>query len=360
MRLLLIVFLFSATLAQAQFASKITCFFPKAWNGKQAILVSSPLGRKQGIDTATIDNRSATFIVKLAEPCPAYVWVEGNKEDITLFLDSPQIAVAYDPEAAVQTVISGSPESELWRQEKNKASERNEFATELYRQAYEAFSASDSLTGLRYRRMIDSLQVVIEKMLVQQIENNPTSGLSWYKFSDSYNRFPYKQAWSLFIKLSTFSNYPTYKSIQQVLLQRQPGKKAPDFSLISLTNDTITLSKLESRLILIDFASLTLHTCQERHSALRKLYETYHSLGLDIITICFEPDRQTWQANRVRDCLPWRQAFSLLKPSDPVIDAFAVKRMPDNVLLGADKTVLERDLSVSELDAKLKQLLNKP
>ncbi|WP_460978904.1 DUF4369 domain-containing protein [Spirosoma knui] len=360
MKLLLIVFLLSATQAQAQFESKITCFFPKAWNGKQAMLVSSPLGRKQIIDTTTIHNRSITFTATLAEPCPAYVWIEGNQDDITLFLDSPQIAVAYDPEATVQTVISGSPESDVWREEKKKSADRSESSTELYRQAYEAFSAGDTSASLRYRRMIDSLHVAGEKTLMQQIENNPTSGVSWFKFASSYSEFSYKQAWSLFSKLSSFSNYPTYKSIQQYLLKRQPGKKAPDFSLITLTSDTVTLSKLNSRLILIDFASLTMHTCHERHAALKKLYETYHPLGLDIITICFEPDQQTWQANLVRGRLPWRQAFSLLKPSNPILDAFAVERMPDNVLLGADKTVIERDLSVSELDTKLKQLVNKP
>jgi hypothetical protein len=345
--------------AWAQLNCTVNGYFPKSWEGKQAMLVVSPLNHKRLIDTTTIHNRSATFTAKVAEPCPAYVWVEGNKEDIQLFIDSPQIQLALDPDAAVPVLISGSFETELWQEQKSQLSELTESSSELHMQAFDAFRAGDSLAGLRYKKLADSMQALQGKMLIQQIERNPTSGLSWYMFVENYSEFRYTLACSLFSRLASFSMSPSYKTIREVLLRRRPGRKASDFSLLSLTGDTVRLSKTDNRLILIDFASITLNTCRERHKALKKLYETYHPLGLEIITICFEYSKQAWQENMINDPLPWHQLVCLPDSFASIMVPFAVERMPDSMLLDADKIIIERDLSITELDTKLKQLLNK-
>lgn len=320
------------------------------------MIVTRPLSQSVIIDTATVHNRSATFSINLAEPGPAYLWIDGNKDDVHFFVDSPRIDISVDPTASVQPLISGSPSSELWFEYKTRQNQRQDVLPEWRMEMHNALHNGDSLTAFRLKRDIDSLRSHDQNTIVQMILAHPTLPASWYLFATTY--FPYAQEQALFNHLSFFSTYPSFTEISHKLAQKKLGQKAPDFSLPNQTGTTITLSSLTNRYILLDFSMRTLFDCQQRHQELKHLYTKYHKLGLEIVTISVEFDK-TLRLDDLKDYpLPWIQVQAFLN-SSIIQEKFAIDRIPDNVLLDANKLMIGRDMTMAELDAQLTDLLRR-
>ncbi|QDK81711.1 AhpC/TSA family protein [Spirosoma sp. KCTC 42546] len=341
---------------QAQLTSKINGFFPKDWEGKQAMVVAKPIHGSPIIDTTTIMNRSATFTVRLGEPSPAYLWIEGNQDDIHFFIDSPTINIGIEPGAFAKPLITGSASSELWVDQLDFLMQIRESRPDLHSETFSALQAGDSLVAFKLEQTADSLRKVDDDQLISLIQNHPLLPCSWYLFAS--NSFSYSQTSRLFDSLSAFATYPSYRELNEKLDRKKLGNKAPDFSLPSPSGSVITLSKLERTYILVDFSSQYILPCQKRHYDLKKLYATYHPLGLEIVTVAFDIDKNAGIIPTTPDRLPWLQVLDSISQSS-VMEAFAIDQMPDNLLLDANKIMIGRDMSVPELDEKLQQLLKK-
>jgi hypothetical protein len=341
---------------QAQFNSTITGFFPKAWEGKQAMIVAKPLHGEPVIDTTTILNRSATFTIRLDEPSPAYLWVEGNQNDVHFFIDSTNINIGIDPSAFTKPLITGSASSELWVEQIDFLTQMRESRPDLHAETFAALQDGDSLTAFKLEQTADSLRMIGDNQTISLIQNHPLLPCSWYLFAS--NSFSYSQTSRLFDSLYAFSSYPSYRKLKEKLDRRQLGNKAPDFSLPSLSGSLITLSKLEHKYILLDFSSPYMIACLKRHEELKRLYNVYHPLGLEIITISFDFDKNASTESVKSARLPWIQAVDIIDHS-LINEAFAIDQMPDNVLLDANKIMIGRSMSIPELEAKLNHLLKK-
>lgn len=77
-----------------------------------------------------------------------------------------------------------------------------------------------------------------------------------------------------------------------------PGKKAPDFTLKSITGKQVTLQQLRadpfnkkrSRVVLIDFWATWCPPCKEEVPHLQKLHEKYGKKGLSVVGIAVDHD----------------------------------------------------------------------
>lgn len=342
-------------LVNAQFVSQVDCYLPTDWEGKETKLVIQPLNEEIIVDTAFVTNRHVKFMINNADLCAAYIWIEGNQDDIHFLVDSPKINIAFDPKASVPVVISGSPSSELWQQQQAVLKQLIEASTESRYEYTNTESHSDSLWA--YEKMSDSLNRNYQKAFTDMISQHPVSASSWYLFATYISSLPYQTAADLFNKLSAFSSYPSYKQLETNLVAKQIGKKVIDFVLPDLSGKPIRVSQLKGKLILVDFANSHLSSSQWRHSLLKTLYKTYHSLGLEVLTVSQEFNKKSGKVGLEKESLPWLVTMDT-KESD-VLGTYRVDRLPDNLLLNADKTVIGRDLSIQELKISLSQLLDK-
>jgi hypothetical protein len=221
---------------------------------------------------------------------------------------------------------------------------------------YNALQAGDSLIAYRVEQMADSVRLADKDLRIKFIQNNPTLPSSWYLFVN--HSFSYAQTVRLFDGLSSFSSYPSYAKFKEELAHKQLGNKAPDFSLPDPSGSVITLSKLERRYILVDFFNPHFIACWRRQHDLKRLYKTYHPLGLEIVTVFFYLNKNDSGKYGVSGCLPWIKVLDSMNQSS-TMEAFAIGQMPDNVLLDGNKTMIERDMSIPELEGRLESLLKK-
>lgn len=342
-------------LANAQIVSDIDCFLPAAWEGKETKLVVKTLDKEAIIVTATVTDRHAKFKLSTSDLSAAYIWLGDNQEDINFLIDSPQINITFDPGAVVPVFISGSPSSIVWQQQQSKLKQIAEEGAEARAEFIGRNLSSDSL--LLYEKLNNSSNKSFQDVVIDMIRQNVSLPSSWYLFADYYRNWPYRVASGLFDDLSTFDSYPSYKRIQKELAVKSIGKKATDFTLHTVSNQFITLSKLKSKFVLVDFSDSHLIESQQRHILLKRLYERYHSSGLDIITIFNERSTNTQQVLSQKEKLPW--PVTIDAKDNSVFVTYLVERTPDNLLIDSDQKVVGRDLSIQDLEASLKALLKK-
>ncbi|GAB3699884.1 hypothetical protein GCM10027592_26350 [Spirosoma flavus] len=202
----------------------------------------------------------------------------------------------------------------------------------------------------------DSLHNEYAAKLANLIATHPKASSSWYLYSSRFLTLPYQIRNELFAKLSSFQKYASYQKIQRGLAANQVGHKASDFELPILTGKRLRLADIKAKYILLDFSSSYVPSNKRRHGALQKLYERYHSLGFDIITISREFDSQTSRAALLKEKLPW-PVFIDLEDENGVHATYQVGRLPTAVLLNSSKKIVAQDIQIRDLEEKLGKLL---
>lgn len=358
-------FSMASTPANAQLMSRVDCFLPVGWEGKEAKLVVNLLHQSPLIDTATVVNRHAVFTINLAEYSPAYIWLEGNSEDIHFFLDAPRIDIAFDPKGFAQPLISGSPSSESWLHQRRLLQEIHESQNKVRDDFLTTKSVTDSLLAssfsvslLNFEPTADSLANAYNQVITRLITDRPEAASSWYLFASHVSRLPYSTTLALFNKLSLFRSYPSYKPIDEILSRNKVGQQASHFNWPTINGDTVRLADQQGKFVLLDFSVSFMVSSQLRYHALKKLYAQYHSLGLEIITVSNEFSREAGQEFFAKEKLPWPVVLST--PGAFEVKAnYAGSRVPDNLLIDTNKTLIGRDMSMQVLQDILRALLKK-
>ena len=68
----------------------------------------------------------------------------------------------------------------------------------------------------------------------------------------------------------------------------QTGAVAPDFSLVDLNGETVTLEQFKGKVVFLDFWAPWCVPCRDELPELDKLYKKYKQDGFEFIGICMD------------------------------------------------------------------------
>lgn len=349
------ILLFLPFVTTAQIHCRIDCQFLAAKDSTECKLVVKRLNQSNLINSTLFFDGHAIFVVDIPEPYPAYIWIENRKEDIDVFIDAPDITVTINSLHAPLPTISGSSCSKLWYQQRTALDKLIKNQADLTAEFSKASIESDSLLFEKAQSQSDSLHSIYEDSLIYLINMYPYAASSWYLFASNLLTFPHATAVQLFSKLTSFSAYSSYRTISSKLLAKRLGQPAPDFHVSTLTAEKLTLSKLTDPYVLLDFSASYLYFTKQRFNKLKKLYDKYHSKGLEIITISQEFDRQVSQLTLSNLQFPWPVVIDIQGQTNILVN-YQIDRIPDNMLLDNQRKIILRDSTVEELEAKLKEV----
>ena len=340
----------------AQKMSRIDCFLPNTRDSIECKLIINRLEEAPLINSTIVLDGHAIFVVNLDEPCPAYIWIENRKEDVTFFIDSPDIRLTVDSLLTAPIRISGSPATQVWNQQDSTLKLLSKKHTALQEGYNTGFWVNDSLSNRfeQFERVADSLQTLYLARLTNLIVEHPKASSSWYLFAANFPALPYSTRTELLPILAGFADYPSYQKIQRLLSHNKMGQPITDFVLPTLTASPLRLSSLKNRYILLDFSSSYLTSSKRRHRSLKRLYSLYHSAGLEIVTISREFDKQATQAALSEEKLPWPVVVDTEGIS---VSTYQMARIPNLILLDRHKRIIYRDGTLQDLKAKLEKLL---
>ncbi len=136
------------------------------------------------------------------------------------------------------------------------------------------------------------------------------------------------------------------------------GDTMPDLAMANPYGDTIRLSKLAGKYVLVNFWGSWCRPCREQHVELRKIFRTYRYRGFDIYSVALERSLDDWKNTIREDRLIWVNHVSELNYMDSrAARQLGVESVPFNALIDGNRVVIAKNLTPAQLSEKLANLI---
>jgi peroxiredoxin len=135
------------------------------------------------------------------------------------------------------------------------------------------------------------------------------------------------------------------------------GKVPPDIALPDPQGDTLRLSSLRGKVVLLDFWASWCSPCRHENPNLVKNYEKYHKKGFEIFQVSLDRTKEAWMNGIEADHLgQWYHVSDLGYWQSAVVKLYHIQAIPANFLLDREGRIIARNLRGDALKAKLAEI----
>jgi beta-lactamase regulating signal transducer with metallopeptidase domain/thiol-disulfide isomerase/thioredoxin len=144
----------------------------------------------------------------------------------------------------------------------------------------------------------------------------------------------------------------------RVALGPRVGDPAPDFTATMLSGQTVTLSRLRGRYVLLDFWATWCGPCVANLPALARFHDTFAaSRQVTVLGLNLDDDPDEARSFLRSHNLSWTQAHlgGRAGGKDDVLSLYAISSIPTYILIGPDGKLIHRGDNLDEIARTLRQ-----
>lgn len=140
------------------------------------------------------------------------------------------------------------------------------------------------------------------------------------------------------------------------------GTQAPDFILPTLDGNKLTFSEFsKGKYVVVDFWASWCPDCRKDAPEIVRMYERFHSKGVEFIGVSFDTDKEKWAACVEKMGIPYTQVSELKRMAQSdVASAYGIRWIPSVYLIGPDGKVLVSTVLSYKIEKKLWELFEQP
>ena len=137
------------------------------------------------------------------------------------------------------------------------------------------------------------------------------------------------------------------------------GAVAPEISLPDPDGETVSLSSLRGKYVLLDFWAAWCGPCREENPYLVEAYNKYHDRGFDIYQVSLDRTREAWLRGIEEDNLNrWTHVSDLQFWGSQVVPLYRIEGIPANYLLDREGRIIAVNLRGEALERSLSEIFN--
>jgi peroxiredoxin len=251
---------------------------------------------------------------------------------------------------------------------------------------YQQFLTNPNIVQIKQTLSMNYDQVIEEQraftyLFIDQDKSSLANFIALYQEIDPRNHIfllNREEDFKYFDKLDSllYKKYPTVPHIialhskvndlrtyyQRLKVQRLldvMGTSAPEIALPSPNGDTIRLSSLKGKYVLLDFWASWCPPCRAENPNLVDMYKKYHRYGFEIYQVSLDKTKDAWLKAIKNDKLEWIHVSDLQFWSSPVAKLYAVESIPASFLIDKDGSIMARNLRGESLEDRLRQIFEK-
>ncbi len=144
-----------------------------------------------------------------------------------------------------------------------------------------------------------------------------------------------------------------------IAINAQPkyGQDAMEIALPSVNGDTIRLSSLKGKVVLLDFWASWCGPCRVSNKQLVKLYPRYRQKGFEILSVSLDDDKMKWKKAIQKDKISWLQVIDPGGWDARTAVKWNIMAIPTSYLVDKNGKLFAMDLEGKELEKTIKELL---
>lgn len=351
---------------------------PGVYNGIRAYLeTEDDRGRKVAMDTAIIMNEKFVFEGKVDFPKMISLKVNSAKGVTPLILENGELQISVDKDNMANSKVEGTEANDALNAFnetfKDLSTKRIEISKELR-------VAQQDENSPNLERLKTELREVSQRMetlpydFISKHQDNPFALLQLQNLAKS-NGADFNKIESAFNSLSETQQNSMIGSLLKTQIQMkkaelaalnatQIGNVAPSFSGPTPDGKQLALDDVKGKLTLIDFWASWCKPCRMENPNVVKVYQKYHSKGLEIISVSLDGSRNqkdpkaAWIKAIEEDNLTWNHISNLNYFNDPVAKSYNIRSIPATFLLDEDGRIIAKNLRGNALEEAVAKYLN--
>jgi peroxiredoxin len=161
-------------------------------------------------------------------------------------------------------------------------------------------------------------------------------------------------------------NFKDNPNVQRFIKQMEDikpislGHKAPDFTVAGVDGKPIKLSDYKGKYVMLDFWASWCAPCRAENPNVVKQYAIYKPLGLNILGISLDQDKDKWTEAIAHDKLVWQHGSDLKNFEGPTERLYHIEAIPSNFIIDPQGTIIAKNVTGSQLEEFLKKTFSKP
>ena len=135
------------------------------------------------------------------------------------------------------------------------------------------------------------------------------------------------------------------------------GQTLPDVDLPMLDGDTLKLSEVKTRFILVDFWALWCNDCQANNQKLMEVYNRFSGKGFQVVQVSLDLKSEDLSTKIKTLGVEWPVVADFQQWDSPILFAMSINSIPSNYLIDSRRVIKARNIKPKELEELLGKLL---
>jgi len=323
-----------------------------------------PLGvsSREVIDSAILgEGGEFTFSPVLKEKM-FYRVVMGSEHSILLVMDSTEsVDLTFDFNSFMTTYkVEGSEDSKLLKEMNgmmlvNRSTKDS--LNNIYRENYN--NINEEMIN-QFRETLQSIDLKFAQQLKSFITTNSTSivclaAIEQLSIDNDFDIFKLVDE-SLGDKYATSAYFKAFHTKYEYNAKFSIGKSAPDIILPDPNGNSMSLSSLRGKYVLIDFWASWCKPCRAENPNVVRLYNQYKGENFEILGVSLDKQKNAWLQAIDKDKLSWKHVSDLMFWQSPVVKLYNISGIPHTLLIDGEGKIIAKNLRGKQLADKLKEL----
>lgn len=319
-------------------------------------------GQFISIDTTMMTAGVFVFEGTQAAPELLYVKVEGIGPLFQVFLENGQIVMEINAEDPSAYKVSGSASHNILETFMEQVKKFDADMRLKQQQYVEANVMGNEVLATSLQAEYEALDAAKKEIVWNTVRThnktavgayiamrNLTYGMDYVQMSELLNTFDPSLAGTRY--------YEDIKARIAILERTAIGKPAVDFTLENTEGEMISLSDFKGKYVFIDFWASWCPYCRDENPHLVKVYEMYGGAQFEMLGVSLDRNKEAWIKGIKEDGLKWPQVSDLLGWNSGPAAEYAIKNIPQNVLVDPNGIIIDRNLKGEKLEQRLEALL---